>query len=223
MIVMTGPIRSTGRPVGLAPAQPALDRLGRRDRLGDAEADRAVDAHAAVRRLLHHPDADRCRRELHDDVRREAVEVDALLEHPVGRAPERRVGLHREPALPAAVALECRQQQRRRRAATSPRRSPTRGRPRSTPGSRRRDRGWPLCQVGRIALPDVADDRRIGRRADRAEGDRVLRARRPPHESFHMSVAVSATLRESGPRTWTAMTSLTAGPDPDARRPVTAR
>ena len=127
----------------LAPAQPALDRLGRRDRLADAEADRAVDADAAVRRLLHHADADRGRRELDDDVRRQAVEVDALLEHPVGRAPERRIGLHRQPALATARSARRPATTAAPRAATWPRRCPTRGRSRSTPGSRRPDRGWP--------------------------------------------------------------------------------
>jgi hypothetical protein len=44
--------------VRLAPAQAPLHRLGRGDRLGDAEAHGAVDVDPAVRRLLHDPDAD---------------------------------------------------------------------------------------------------------------------------------------------------------------------
>ena len=44
---------------GLASSEAALDRLGRRDRLGDGEADGRVDADAAGARLLHRHEARR--------------------------------------------------------------------------------------------------------------------------------------------------------------------
>ena len=111
MIVITGPMSSTRRPSASRRRSPRSTASRGGDRLGDGEADRAVHAHAPVGRLLHDADPDRRGRELDDDVRRERGEVDALVEHPVGRSPERRVRLHREAALAPAVPDERRLEQ----------------------------------------------------------------------------------------------------------------
>ena len=77
MIVITGPIRRRVVAVRLASGDARARPPRPRRRLRDAERDRGVDVDAAVRRLLHDPDAGRGGRELDDDVRREAGECDA--------------------------------------------------------------------------------------------------------------------------------------------------
>ena len=101
------------------------------------------------------------------------VEVAPLGEHPLRRSKERRIGLHREPALAARVSLERRLEH-----------APPAGRHLldDAPGEvdlgrvglLRREGANPVPPERRLLLPDVGDDRRIGRRPDRAERDRVL-------------------------------------------------
>ena len=86
--------------------QPALDRLGDRDRLRDREADRGIDADPGRRRRLDRGDPGPRRGELDLDVRRQAREAEPLLEHPLGVRVVRRVRLDRQPALAPALAHE---------------------------------------------------------------------------------------------------------------------
>ena len=158
---------------GLPAAKPALHRLAGRDGLRDAERHRRVDVHPPIRRFFHDPDADRGGRELDDDVRRERREVLPLGEHGVEGAEEGRVGLHREAALAAARRLEGRQEERRgtkRHLLDDGPREVDLGGGRTLLG----EGTDPPAPDGRIGLPDVGHDRRVGGGADGAEGDRVL-------------------------------------------------
>ena len=93
-------------------------------------------------------------------------------EHPVERAIERRIGLHREPALASGEAFECRLQEhgaaQRHLLDHDPRQLDLRG-----VGAFARQCLDPVPPERRLGLPDVADDRRIRGRADRAVRDRV--------------------------------------------------
>ena len=106
MIVQTGVTVAGSPPAAAKRVQPALDRLGDRDRLRDREADRGIDADPGRGRRLDRDDPGPRRRELDLDVRGEPREPEPLLEHPLGVRVVRRVGLERQPALAAALAHE---------------------------------------------------------------------------------------------------------------------
>ena len=129
---------------------------------------------AAVRRLLDRPDARARGRQLHDDVGRDAGELDGLLDHRVRRPEQHRVGLDREPALPPGLGLEHGLEQPRpgrsdMSSTTAHARSVTlaSGRSRASSATRRRQRA-------RILVPDVDHDGRVRRRAHRTVAERVL-------------------------------------------------
>ena len=99
MIVQTG-VTAVASAAGRSQRiEPALHGLADRDRLGDREADRGIDADAGRGRLFDRQDPGPCRRELDLDVRGEARETDPLLEHPFGVRVVGRVRLHRQAAL----------------------------------------------------------------------------------------------------------------------------
>ena len=161
MIVITGPMSVGGQALCLAPLEATFDGLGGSDGLRDAERDRGVDRHAAIRGFFHYRDADLRGRELDDDVRRDVHEVDALSEHRLEAAPELRVGLHRQPAWrppyfsnagisSAAPSRDISSTMAHARSSRSRRAAPRRARALSAPSgrgpfSRRRERssGWP--------------------------------------------------------------------------------
>ena len=112
MIVQTGPMRLTSCPSASRRSQPALDRLGHRDRLRHGERDGRVDADAAVGGLLHRADAGLGGRDLHDDVGGQARRT-----RPPGRPARRRRG--RAAGRSAPRAGRCGRGARRRRRSSS--------------------------------------------------------------------------------------------------------
>ena len=172
MIVQTGPIARDVEPLGLAALQPALDGLGHRDRLRHGEGDGRVDADAAVGGLLHRADAGLGGRDLHDDVGRQGVELDRLRDQRVGVAVEPRVGLHREPAVAAAVLGEGVGRAARRPRPRAPAPWPSRCRTPTRWGARRRTRAIRCLPARQVAAQRGQRDDRVAGRADRAPADR---------------------------------------------------
>ena len=177
--VMTGPMSSIGRPSASRRRRPRSTASAAATACATLKRDGGIDVDAPVGRLLHDPHADGRGRELDDDVRGERREPDALRQHPVVGAEEGRVGLHREAALPPAGRLERRKEQGAARSGhlldDGPREVDLGGvRSFDRASTRTRSR-----QIGRVALPDVGDDRRVGGRADGADRRWRTRARRP--------------------------------------------
>ena len=113
------------------------------------------------------------RRQLHDDIGRDAGELDGLLDHLRRRPEQHRVRLDREPALPPGVGLEHGLEQPRpldRHVLDNGPREVRHARVGAVEGELRN----PLPPEARILVPYVDNDGGVRRRPDRSKAERVL-------------------------------------------------